>query len=285
MNKEPFAIQKALIGLTALLLALVFGSVGCGFTNLLPPTVENLSLPLPDSPDQLQLKVTLQQGNLQLRAGATKGLIQGRATYNRSELKPQILAVGNVINLQQSEPQKPLFDDRNDWQLQLAPVPLTLTLDLKGGLNEIELGNLPLGAATLRQGAGEATLSFAQPNPRRMKTLDLSMRTRTFTATNLANARAQKINFQGAGGQNHLDFGGELRQNLQVSVTMALGDLLLTLPPTATTQITLEGQNPEFVKVRGPWQQVGNRYDLVGGGKTISMTIRAGMGKLELRSR
>jgi hypothetical protein len=227
----------------------------------------------------------LQQGNLQLRAGATKGLIKGTATYNRPELKPQILATGNVINLQQSEPQKFPSEGQNDWQLQLAPVPMELTLDLKGGHNELELGALPLGAATLRQGAGEATLSFAQPNPKRLKTLDLSMQTSTFTATNLANARAQKINFQSAGGQNHLDFGGELRQNLQVSVTMALGDLLLTLPPTVTTQITLEGQSPESVKVRGPWQQVGNRYTLIGGGKTISMTIRAGTGKLELRSR
>jgi len=282
-NKGIFAMQKVLIGLTALLLTL--GCGGCGFGNLLPPTVENLSIPLPDSPAQLQLKVTLQQGNLQLNAGATKGLLQGTATYNRPELKPQILAMGNVINLQQSELQKLPSEGQNAWQLQLAPVPMTLTLDLKGGHNELELGALPLGAATLRQGSGKATLSFAHPNPRRLKTLDLSLQTSTFTATNLANARAQKISFQGAGGQNHLDFGGELRQNLQVSITMALGDLLLTLPPTVTTQLNIEGQRPEVVKVRGPWQQVGNRFTLGGGGKTISITIRAGTGKLELRSR
>jgi hypothetical protein len=122
---------------------------------------------------------------------------------------------------------------RNESEMRLLiseAVPLDLRLELGATHARVDAGGLALTALRIETGAADAVLDFSAPNRARMRTLDLQLGAASFVITNLGNANVERISVEGGVGSVDLDFGGTVRNDVDVDANVALGKLALHLP-------------------------------------------------------
>jgi hypothetical protein len=119
----------------------------------------------------------------------------------------------------------------SEFRLQLArSVPMRLTLDVGAAEGDYDLSGLQLDELTLQTGATDTRMRFDTPNPRRMRVMRMKIGAASAHVTGLANANAERIEVDLGVGQAELEFGGEWRGDMDVSVTSALGQVTLRVP-------------------------------------------------------
>lgn len=109
--------------------------------------------------------------------------------------------------------------------------PLRLDLDIGAVEGDLALGGLRLEELAVKTGASETKLAFDQPNPLRMTLFRLDAGAANVQVRNLGNANIERIDVNLGVGQLELDFGGEWRADVDMTVNSALGSVSLTVPP------------------------------------------------------
>ena len=116
------------------LLALALVSLACGFQTNFP----DAKTPGPDITDQISVAAPDGDANLTLLFGAgkltlapgAKKLVEGTATYNIPDLKPEIKTDGVDVSITQGDYKMngmPVFKNlKNEWDLKLGTAPLNL---------------------------------------------------------------------------------------------------------------------------------------------------------------
>ena len=128
----------------AVILVLALVTMACSINVTLPeisvnnlktgPTqTEDINVALPNS-SPASLKFNFGAGKLNLSPGADNALVSGTATYNVTELKPQISTNGSNVVLQTGKMELngiPNFsgDFKNEWDLKLGDFPIDLTIN------------------------------------------------------------------------------------------------------------------------------------------------------------
>jgi len=267
-------------------LVLAIASLACGFNIDLPdqtkagPEVnETITVDVPQS-DETRLSLKFGAGTLTLSPGA-QNLVDGTAVYNIEELKPHILQNGNNIEIKQGEFNGlPPFDEIvNDWDLQLGDIPIDLAI--QGGAYEghLELGGLALTSLTVRDGASNVDLSFAEPNQTEMSMLRYETGASKVELTGLANANFSTLTFSGGAGNYRLDFGGELQRDAVVTIEAGLGDMSLVISEDVDAVVTVEGTAVNINHSSG-WSQDGRKYSQAGSGHTLTILVKIAAGNL-----
>ena len=211
-------------------LALV--TMACGITFNLPANnlkvgetvVENINIPLPD-PSQASTRLTVGfgAGELKISPGATGALVQGTATYNVKDLKPDISVQPGEVLIETGDLELnsiPKFGDdmENTWDLKLGSVPMDLNINAGAYKGEIDLGGLSIQSLHVSDGAAEVNLGFSAPNLVEMDTLRYSTGASKVELTDLANANFESMVFKGGAGEYILDFSGLLKRDATVTV-------------------------------------------------------------------
>jgi hypothetical protein len=176
-------------------------------------------------------------------------------------------------------------DDTGELRLALPTrVPLELDLELGGTQSTLELGGLALQSLRLECGATDATLMFSQPNRTRMSDLTIDVGAADLFALHLANANADQIRVHGGVGVVDLEFGGTWTRDLTVTTRLAVGKLILRVPPDVGLRLDVERVLAGFdhdglVKRDGAWYST--NYDSA----QYKLTVRAEtfFGKIELQ--
>src|SRR6185295_19141374 len=106
-----------------------------------------------------------------------------------------------------------------------------LDLEFGGTQSTLDLGEMSLQSLRLDCGATDATLLFSRPNRLRMRSMEVNIGAADFTALHLANANADQIRIHGGVGGVDLDFSGTWTRDLTVSARLAIGRLMLRVPP------------------------------------------------------
>ncbi len=121
--------------------------------------------------------------------------------------------------------------------------PLSLEVSFGAGSAELELGGLSLTDATIKAGAGEATLRFSTPNAVTCRELTLEVGAIDFATRSLGNARCQRIGVKGAAGNVVLDLTGQWPAGTTsvVDIAAALGAVTLRLPQEVGVEADLKG--------------------------------------------
>ena len=135
---------------------------------------------LPDtSSGPAQLAVRFGAGQLDIGLGTRRALASGEALYNNELFTPTTRTEGQKIILSAGDGRLELRefidswskvkDHLNRWELQLAPVPMELELDLGASSTRLELGGVPVRRLRLSQGRGRPTSPWTSTGPTQSK--------------------------------------------------------------------------------------------------------------------
>lgn len=276
-----------------LLFALV--TMACGLRFNLPevdlktgPTVtEDLFVALPDGGAVQDVELNFAAGELRLSPGAQKGLIEGVATYNVVDLKPEI-RTGNIIEIQTGDLELsgiPRINDDivNEWDLKLNTNPINLRVSAGAYQGRMELGGLSLQNLRVSDGAADVRLSFSEPNLVAMENLRYETGASKVELTGLANANFETMDFRGGAGDYTLDFSGELQQDARVEVDAGISQLTIIVPEGTNVTVFVGGGLTD-VNRSGTWDRQNDEYSLSGSGPSLTINVDMGAGSLNLRT-
>jgi len=275
---------------TLLILTLVL--TACSFQITLPvtqkvgPTVtDQIDVPLPvDAAKTVDLSLKFGAGTLKLRSGAD-GIVSGTAAYNISDFKPTVTATGSIVTIEQGNWRLTGIPDitniKNEWDLALGNVPLSLTIDSGAYQGEYELGGLALTNLTISDGAADVKLNFASPNLAEMSLLSYSTGASNVSLTGLGNANFASLEFDSGAGNYTLEFSGQFQRNGSVHIGTGVSNLTLVIPSGVPAQITVDGGLSNVTHNSG-FTKNSNVYTQSGSGPQLTIVVEIGAGNLTI---
>lgn len=287
--------QKKLI---IAILALALSTLACGIKFEIPITevktgptqISDIFVPLlEDSGEVANITLAFGAGDLELAPGAENALVSGQATFNVEDFAPQVTVSGNDIRISQGDLNVrgiPDFQDDmiNKWSLFLGDAPIFLRLNAGAYVGDFELGGLSLKGLEVSDGAADVDLSFSEPNLVEMKSFMYNTGASSVSLTGLANANTASIVFRSGAGSYTLDFSGELKQDMEVSVESGISSVTIIVPEGVSAQVTYDG-GMSNVSLDGGWKKSEGVYVQSGEGFTIKITVKMGAGNLELKNK
>lgn len=250
-----------------------------------PVIVDAIHIPLPSgSDDTTRLELSFGAGTLILSPGSDS-LVGGNATYNLSDLKPQVTVEGSTVRIEQGDYRldgiPDLSDIENEWDLQLGNFPLDLDIEAGAYNAEYSLGGLSLVNLTIQDGASKANLSFDQPNLVEMNLFHYETGASNVTITGLANANFTHMDFFGGAGNYRLDFSGQLMRPASVTIEAGVSNLTLVIPEGLPVQLTVESALATVNHPSG-WTKNGGIYTQSGDGPQLIILVEIGAGNLTI---
>ncbi len=270
------------------ILVLALGALACGFSFSIPqaPTAgpditDNITVPAPSS-GATRLTITFGAGDLKLSPGA-HDLLDGTATYNVPDLKPQIIAQGSDIQIKQGEFKNFAYPNQihNKWDFELGGAPMDLTITAGAYNGVYEFGGLSLTSLTVKDGASNVKMSFSQPNASQMSVFRYETGASSVKLSGLANANFNTMIFTSGAGDYTLDFSGALKRDAAVTISSGLSNLILAIPQNVHAIVTTES-GLSNVNAGPGWNQSGNVYTQSGPGPTLTFIVKTGAGNLTL---
>lgn len=274
--------------LLAFLTILALASLACGFTVNIPsvPTpgpevTDEITVAVPDT-KEARLKIQFGAGELTLSPGADDMLVDGTATYNLPNFKPEIEESDDLIVIKQGQFESlNITELKNEWNLQIGDVPMDLEINAGAYQGRYEFGGLALTSLTIKDGASDVDVSFSESNPTDMSVFRYETGASNVELTDLANANFATLFFNGGAGDYTLDFDGDLRQDATARIETGFGDLKLVIPEGMNANVTIEG-GPVNVNHSSGWGQSGHTYTQEGSGPTLTLIVKMGAGNVTL---
>jgi hypothetical protein len=283
----------------AVILVLALVTMACSINVTLPeisvnnlktgPTqTEDINVALPNS-SPASLKFNFGAGKLNLSPGADNALVSGTATYNVTELKPQISTNGSNVVLQTGKMELngiPNFsgDFKNEWDLKLGDFPIDLTINAGAYQGRYDFGGLSLQSLQVADGAADVEMNFSQPNKIEMSTLRYETGASNVKLNDLANANFSSMIFKSGAGDYSLDFSGSLQRDGSVEITSGVSHVTIIVPEGMPAQVSFTG-GISNVNTAGNWQQSGSAYNHPGSGSGLTISVEMGAGSLDLETR
>jgi hypothetical protein len=279
----------------AIMLALLI--TGCSVRALLPTTKINtgpiqafdIEIPLPETPSSsVNLNLEFLMGDLKLAPGTSTRLVSGTAEYNAVEFEPKIEGGGASYILRSGDVKMegiPDFNDdlKNEWDLKLADLPMSLKIKAGPYSGSFELGGLSLERLEIDEAGSNTTGDFSEPNHVPMTSLIYTTGGSSITLRGLANANFEQMIFAAGAGSYILSFDGELLRDANVTVDAGVSTVTIIVPAGVNAQVTFDG-GLSSVNIDGNWMQNENVYTLMGSGPTITIQVKLGIGTLNLIS-
>jgi hypothetical protein len=126
---------------------------------------ESQSVELEDA-KSVRVQINLGAGNLRMTPGAEK-LLETDFTYNVAALKPVVKYTDGTLVVRQPDVKglpalQGITDFRNEWDLRLSDaVPMDLSVDVGGGVSNLQLAGLSLTGLAVTLGTGESTIDLS----------------------------------------------------------------------------------------------------------------------------
>lgn len=116
--------------------------------------------------------------------------------------------------------------------------PFALMLDLGASEHtQIDLGGLPITELDAKIGAGQVTLDFSQPNPQEMDSFAFKAGAAELALKALANSGARKIDLDSGAASLTIDFGGQLKRDLEAGIRTGMASTEIIVPKTTSARI------------------------------------------------
>lgn len=139
-------------------------------------------------------------------------------------------------------------NSENEWQLVLSTRYKT-SLDMEIGAcdAEIDFGGLPIVELILEVGASSGVIDFSEPNPERMRLLQIEAGASSVEILNLVNANAEEMSFSIGAASCELDIRGELRGDIEMNLEVGVGSVDILVSRDAAVRV--ESDNSWFSSV------------------------------------
>jgi len=278
------------------LLVLILATMACGFSVNIPsaPTpgpevTDEIAVAVPEaatSEDEVsaetRLKISFGAGELSLSPGAGDMLVEGTATYDVPNFKPEIKVEGNIVEIKQGEFKSlNVGDFKNEWDLELGETPMELEINAGAYQGRYDFSGLALTNLTIKDGASDVDVSFSAPNLTEMSVFRYETGASNVELTGLANANFSTLIFNGGAGDYTLDFSGESKQDATARIETGLGNLMLVIPEDVDARVTVEGGAINVNHSSG-WGQSNRTYTQDGSGPTLTIIVKMGAGNVTI---
>jgi len=274
--------------LLSFLAILTLASLACGFSVNIPtpPTpgpevTDEIAVAVPDT-DEPHLKISFGAGELKLSPGAGDMLVEGTATYDIPNFKPEIIKNDSAVEIKQGQLKTlNVSDFKNEWDLNLGKTPLGLEINAGAYKGRYEFGGLALTSLTIKDGASDVEVSFSESNPTEMSVFRYETGASSVKLTGLANANFSTLIFNGGAGEYTLDFSGELQQDATARIEGGFGNMNLVIPEGVDANVSVEG-GPVNVNHSSGWGQNNHTYTQEGSGPTLTIIVKMGAGNVTI---
>jgi hypothetical protein len=228
------------------------------------------------------LNISFGAGELNLNPGA-QDLVDGTATYNVPDLKPEVVTDSNGVEIKQGNLNNIPYPGniKNVWDFKLGNSPMGLTINAGAYTGTYELGGLSLTNLTIKDGASNVKLSFLQANPSEMTIFRYETGASNVKLSGLANANFHTMIFDSGAGDYTLDFSGTLKRDATITISSGLSNIILIIPQNVNAKVTTESGLTNINAGPG-WTQNGNQYTQSDSGSTLTFLIKTGAGNLTL---
>jgi len=279
----------------AIVLALI--TTACGANIKLPVTqiktgpTQTVAIQVP-MPEELatgvELNLEFLAGELKLAPGASGYLASGTATFNAADFEPKVEAAETSYTLRQGDLKIegiPNFQDdvKNEWDLQIANTPMSLNIEAGAYKGSFELGGLSLEKLAISEGGSDLTGTFSEQNQVEMSSFTISTGGSKIELKGLANANFEQMTFKSGAGDYTLSFDGNLQRDASVMIDSGISTVNIIVPAGVNAQVTFDG-GLSTVNAEGGWEQNGDIYTISGSGPTITITVKMGVGTLNLKT-
>ncbi len=275
----------------------VIVTTACGFNFSLPLTRINtgptqtveIQVPLPEDPAAgVELNLEFLAGKMRLSPGATEYLASGTASYNAALFEPVVENGELSSTLRQGEKETrslPDYDDNviNEWDLEIADRPLNLNINAGAYEGNFELGGLSLEKLAISEGGSDLTGTFSEPNHVEMSSFTFNTGGSSVELTGLANANFKEMIFTSGAGDYTLSFDGDLQRDTSVRIESGVSTVNIIIPEGVNATLTFDG-GLTGIENDGTWEQNGNSYTHPGSGPILTITVKMGVGSLNLKS-
>ncbi|HEY2849008.1 MAG TPA: hypothetical protein VGI97_03965 [Gemmatimonadaceae bacterium] len=230
-------------------------------------------------------------GKLDLKPAAGGALYRATVRYDADRAEPVAAfnASSRVLDLGVHLRGMHISDngDANDagsMQAELsAAVPVDLSLELGAVEADLQLGGLRLTDLALRSGAADITARFNKPNPEPLRTMTLQVGAAEVKVLDAANSGVSRIVAEVGAGSLSIDLGGVLTRDVDITATLALGGLELSVAPddgVFVDERTLLGSFAKdgFTKRADGWYS--DNYDAAA--RHVRVHLHAFLGSLKL---
>jgi hypothetical protein len=239
-------------------------------------------------PEEQSAQVTLAfgAGELRIAPGAEGALIVGNATYNVSDLKPTVGIDNNKVRIETGDLEIngiPNFGENliNEWDFKFSEKPIDLSINAGAYQGRYELGGLALQTLEIADGASDVRLKFSQPNKTEMDKFRYTTGASNVRLDGLGNANLSEMVFRSGAGDYTLDFSGDLKRKIDVSIESGISQVTIVVPAAVSAQVTFKGGLAN-VETSGSWTKSGDQYFLNGGNPMIIISVELGAGNLRL---
>jgi hypothetical protein len=290
MSRKLFPILAILtVAVVSMACTISFNLPSINQVKVGPTQTETIQVAAPTSGATSDVTLAFGAGELNVSPGAENALVEGTATYNVKELKPQVTVTGSTVRIETGDFSNKGFgnlnfaakDLKNTWDLKLGSFPMNLHIKAGAYKGDYELGGLALESLDVADGASQVGLKFSQPNTVPMDNLRYETGASNVNLSGLANADFQNMTFRGGAGNYTLDFSGTLKRDATVNIESGISQITIVVPKGVSAQVVLKGALSN-VNMDGAWQKSGGNYVNSGSGPQITIYVTMGAGNLQL---
>jgi len=131
--------------------------------------------------------------------------------------------------------------ESNSWDMRFTDaVPISFDIELGLGKGVLDLSGLDVKDLDLSAGVSSVYLKFDKKNRSVIEDLTIESGLSKFKAEGLCNANFNHLKFEGGLGSYSLDFGGELKKEVDVDIEVGVGELTITIPENIGLHIICE---------------------------------------------
>lgn len=178
----------------------------------------------------------------------------------------------------------------NIWDMTLSNrLPIDARLEIGVCEADVELGGLPLTGLKVEMGAASGTISFSEPNPKRLKEINIEAGASSLKLLDLGNARFDYMKFSGGAGSFDLDFRGKFEGESEVVIEVGVASADIILPEGVAVRIEAEEDN-WFSSIDIPKRKlervddgVYESRDYAEAANRILLKIEVGLGSVDVR--
>jgi len=268
---------------------LVLATLACSI-NINAPTVQtgneqtvNINEAVPSGSEVTQLAIQMGAGNLNIAPGA-QDLVQGTIQYNVADWKPTITRDQKNVRIEQGNLDQikvPSSGVINDWNLKLGSSPIDLSISAGAYKGTLDLSGLALTNLSISDGASQSEVRFDAPNPTDMQRLQYKTGASEVKLLNIGNANTSAVSFESGAGSYTLNFSGELKKDMSVSIRSGVSSIEIIVPNGVPCRVVITG-GLNNVTPTGTWTISSNTYEKSGSGPRIDINLEMGLGNLEL---
>lgn len=149
------------------------------------------------------------------------------------------------INLESERRRKSSMNtEDNKWNIQLSKkYPMTINMDIGACDADFDLGGIPIEEFSLDIGAASGTIDFSEPNPNRLREMEIDAGASSLEMTSIGNANFERFTFSGGAGSFDLDFRGKYKGTSKIVIEIGLGSGDITLPEGIPVRVETEDSN------------------------------------------